>query len=222
MAYPSSVANRINRINWYHSTPCQSTLYIHTRWSAARGKLRSATKRGGWLHVFMVRWVGRRGDENILDFHCSNLDCRVILHDLTATPTYIITHPHGFSQYQLHTPPTSAKMALRAPGTSSLGGLFNALARRTFLPTCGARSFSTTERQAMPLPAEQKVSASSPSKVAGRKRARYQFRPPRFYRGPLNPIQPPRPSAPNSREFIPEPFGGQRKMPLPKLPGGRK
>ncbi|KAA8910543.1 mitochondrial ribosomal protein-like protein subunit L7 [Sphaerosporella brunnea] len=54
-------------------------------------------------------------------------------------------------------------------------------------------------------------SASSPSKKYGKGgRARYQFRPPRYYRGPLHPIQPPKPSSPNSREFIPGPFGRER------------
>ncbi|KAI5806596.1 ribosomal protein L5 domain-containing protein [Peziza echinospora] len=38
----------------------------------------------------------------------------------------------------------------------------------------------------------------------------YQFRPPRFYRGPLNPIQPPSPSSPVSREFVPGPFTTDR------------
>ncbi|TGZ84066.1 mitochondrial ribosomal protein-like protein subunit L7 [Ascodesmis nigricans] len=56
----------------------------------------------------------------------------------------------------------------------------------------------------------RKISASSPSKTATRTRARYQFRPPRYYRGPLHPVQPPRPSEPNSREFVPGPFGRER------------
>ncbi|KAL9601712.1 MAG: hypothetical protein Q9219_002323 [cf. Caloplaca sp. 3 TL-2023] len=41
--------------------------------------------------------------------------------------------------------------------------------------------------------------------------SRYQFRPPRYYRGPLHPHQPPKASSPNSREFIPGPFS------LPRL-----
>ncbi|KAI4117303.1 MAG: hypothetical protein LQ345_002437 [Seirophora villosa] len=41
--------------------------------------------------------------------------------------------------------------------------------------------------------------------------SRYKFRPPRYYRGPLHPHQPPPVSAPNSREFIPGPFS------LPRL-----
>ncbi|KAE9993222.1 hypothetical protein EG327_006023 [Venturia inaequalis] len=36
--------------------------------------------------------------------------------------------------------------------------------------------------------------------------SRYKFRPPRYYRGPLHPYQPPPPSDPASREFIPGPF----------------
>lgn len=60
----------------------------------------------------------------------------------------------------------------------------------------------------------KKVSASSPSKTEGRKRARYQLRPPRYYRGPLHPHQPPPPWSPNSREFVPGPFGRERTLPL--------
>ncbi|KAL8764177.1 MAG: hypothetical protein Q9184_000146 [Pyrenodesmia sp. 2 TL-2023] len=41
--------------------------------------------------------------------------------------------------------------------------------------------------------------------------SRYKFRPPRYYRGPLHPHQPPPVSSPNSREFIPGPFS------LPRL-----
>ncbi|KAL9021060.1 MAG: hypothetical protein Q9185_001728 [Variospora sp. 1 TL-2023] len=41
--------------------------------------------------------------------------------------------------------------------------------------------------------------------------SRYKFRPPRYYRGPLHPHQPPPASSPNSREFIPGPFS------LPRL-----
>lgn len=42
-------------------------------------------------------------------------------------------------------------------------------------------------------------------------RLRYQFRPPKYYRGPLHPHQPPPPSDPSSREFQPGPFS------LPRL-----
>ncbi|MCJ1306979.1 hypothetical protein MMC25_000623 [Agyrium rufum] len=41
--------------------------------------------------------------------------------------------------------------------------------------------------------------------------SRYRFRPPKYYRGPLHPHQPPPPSDPASREFIPGPFS------LPRL-----
>lgn len=41
--------------------------------------------------------------------------------------------------------------------------------------------------------------------------SRYKFRPPKYYRGPLHPHQPPKPSDPASREFIPGPFS------LPRL-----
>lgn len=36
--------------------------------------------------------------------------------------------------------------------------------------------------------------------------SRYSYRSPRYDRGPLNPARPPKPSDPNSREFIPGPF----------------
>ncbi|KAL8805475.1 MAG: hypothetical protein Q9182_001930 [Xanthomendoza sp. 2 TL-2023] len=41
--------------------------------------------------------------------------------------------------------------------------------------------------------------------------SRYQYRPPKYYRGPLHPHQPPPSSAPNSRLFVPGPFS------LPRL-----
>ncbi|KAM0804695.1 54S ribosomal protein L7 [Usnea florida] len=41
--------------------------------------------------------------------------------------------------------------------------------------------------------------------------SRYQFRSPKYYRGPLHPHQPPPPTDPSSREFIPGPFS------LPRL-----
>ncbi|KAI9809471.1 MAG: hypothetical protein M1826_003885 [Phylliscum demangeonii] len=41
-------------------------------------------------------------------------------------------------------------------------------------------------------------------------RSRYQFRPPKYYRGPLHPHQPPRASDPASRAFIPGPFSAPR------------
>ncbi|KAK4543103.1 hypothetical protein LTR36_005880 [Oleoguttula mirabilis] len=41
--------------------------------------------------------------------------------------------------------------------------------------------------------------------------SRYQYKSPRYYRGPLHPHQPPKPSDPSSREFAPGPFS------LPRL-----
>ncbi|PQE08946.1 54S ribosomal L7 protein [Rutstroemia sp. NJR-2017a WRK4] len=40
--------------------------------------------------------------------------------------------------------------------------------------------------------------------------SRYQYRSPRYYRGPLHPHQPPPTSDPSSREFVPGPFGYNR------------
>ncbi|KAG9249227.1 ribosomal protein L5 domain-containing protein [Calycina marina] len=60
-----------------------------------------------------------------------------------------------------------------------------------------------------------KISEYDPVKRAqGRKRqlpaSRYQYRPPRYYRGPLHPHQPPPPSDPSSREYVPGPFSHTR------------
>ncbi|KAJ5104515.1 hypothetical protein NUU61_001862 [Penicillium alfredii] len=41
-------------------------------------------------------------------------------------------------------------------------------------------------------------------------RSRYQFRSPKYYRGPLHPHQPPPPSDPSSRVFVPGPFSSPR------------
>ncbi|KAM3073403.1 54S ribosomal protein L7, mitochondrial [Clarireedia jacksonii] len=40
--------------------------------------------------------------------------------------------------------------------------------------------------------------------------SRYKYRPPRYYRGPLHPHQPPPRSDPSSREFVPGPFAPSR------------
>ncbi|KAI9049548.1 hypothetical protein LZ554_006576 [Drepanopeziza brunnea f. sp. 'monogermtubi'] len=62
---------------------------------------------------------------------------------------------------------------------------------------------------------DEKVKDYDPVKrAAGRRRqlpsSRYQFRPPRYYRGPLHPHQPPPRSDPSSREFVPGPFNRTR------------
>lgn len=91
----------------------------------------------------------------------------------------------------------------------------------TAAPTPPTASSEPAPAPASPAPASRvrKISASSPSKTTGRTHARYQVRPPRYYRGPFHPIQPPKPSAPNSREFIPGPFGRERTPPpQPTLP----
>ena len=41
---------------------------------------------------------------------------------------------------------------------------------------------------------------------------RYRFRSPKYYRGPLHPHQPPAPSSPVSREFVPGPFSLPRHL----------
>ncbi|KAK4891118.1 54S ribosomal protein L7, mitochondrial [Elasticomyces elasticus] len=64
--------------------------------------------------------------------------------------------------------------------------------------------------------AQQQIERFDPAGVARRRNrrlpaSRYRFRPPRYYRGPLHPHQPPKPSDPSSREFEPGPFS------LPRL-----
>lgn len=94
-----------------------------------------------------------------------------------------------------------ASSLLLSSRQSVLGGLARSPAVLPALTQC--RTYA--------VEAQPKLSASSPSKAGGRTRARYQFRPPRYYRGPLHPIQPPKPSSPNSREFVPGPFGRERQ-----------
>ncbi|PMD28430.1 ribosomal protein L5 [Hyaloscypha hepaticicola] len=62
---------------------------------------------------------------------------------------------------------------------------------------------------------DEKIKAYDPIKrTQARKRelppSRYQYRSPRYYRGPLHPHQPPPKSDPSSREFIPGPFSYTR------------
>ncbi|KAI9721509.1 MAG: hypothetical protein M1812_002271 [Candelaria pacifica] len=67
-----------------------------------------------------------------------------------------------------------------------------------------------------PSPPEEVVQSFDPiGRSRSRKRelppSRYRFRPPKYYRGPLHPHQPPPPSDPSSRLFRPGPFS------LPRL-----
>ncbi|KAL8710968.1 MAG: hypothetical protein Q9220_004567 [cf. Caloplaca sp. 1 TL-2023] len=67
-----------------------------------------------------------------------------------------------------------------------------------------------------PQPGQEVVQSWDPVQRSRNRRrplppSRYKFRPPRYYRGPLHPHQPPPPSSPNSRLFIPGPFS------LPRL-----
>ncbi|KAF2114829.1 ribosomal protein L5 domain-containing protein [Lophiotrema nucula] len=71
----------------------------------------------------------------------------------------------------------------------------------------------------VPPPSEELVKGYDPIARSKRRRlgkkplpqSRYQFRPPKYYRGPLHPHQPPPSSDPSSREYIPGPFS------LPRL-----
>ncbi|MCJ1351079.1 MAG: hypothetical protein MMC33_001061 [Icmadophila ericetorum] len=71
-----------------------------------------------------------------------------------------------------------------------------------------------------PGPTEELIKSFNPAEQARKRRAllgrelppsRYRFRPPKYYRGPLHPHQPPPPSDPASRQFVPGPFS------LPRL-----
>ncbi|CAL5871801.1 uncharacterized protein PFLUO_LOCUS6054 [Penicillium psychrofluorescens] len=68
----------------------------------------------------------------------------------------------------------------------------------------------TESSLATPLPADTVKSfnpvAAAKSRRAQLPRSRYQFRPPKYDRGPLHPHQPPPPSDPSSRVFVPGPF----------------
>ncbi|KAH7393157.1 ribosomal protein L5 domain-containing protein [Cadophora sp. MPI-SDFR-AT-0126] len=62
---------------------------------------------------------------------------------------------------------------------------------------------------------DEKVKSYDPIKRSQGRRtqlpaSRYQFKPPRYYRGPLHPHQPPPKSDPSSREFVPGPFNSSR------------
>ncbi|KAF2208543.1 hypothetical protein CERZMDRAFT_48910 [Cercospora zeae-maydis SCOH1-5] len=80
-----------------------------------------------------------------------------------------------------------------------------------------AQELETTEFQSTPAEAADKRKAEyNPLQRSRRRRAqlpasRYQFRPPRYFRGPLHPHQPPKGSDPASREYVPGPFS------LPRL-----
>ncbi|KAL9090149.1 MAG: hypothetical protein Q9165_005429 [Trypethelium subeluteriae] len=72
----------------------------------------------------------------------------------------------------------------------------------------------------IPAPSSDLVKDFDPAERARKRRAdlgrelppsRYRYRSPKYYRGPLHPHQPPPPSDPTSRQFIPGPFS------LPRL-----
>ncbi|KAI9836739.1 MAG: hypothetical protein M1837_003252 [Sclerophora amabilis] len=63
----------------------------------------------------------------------------------------------------------------------------------------------------LPGPSEEVIRTFDPVKRSRRRSkqlpsSRYRFRPPKYYRGPLHPHQPPPPSDPSSRLFVPGPF----------------
>ncbi|KAL3425649.1 54S ribosomal protein L7, mitochondrial [Phlyctema vagabunda] len=73
------------------------------------------------------------------------------------------------------------------------------------------KELETTSSLSAQGPSENVVKSFNPAKRAqGRTRelppSRYQYKSPRYYRGPLHPHQPPPTSDPSSREFVPGPF----------------
>ncbi|EMC96924.1 hypothetical protein BAUCODRAFT_121465 [Baudoinia panamericana UAMH 10762] len=95
--------------------------------------------------------------------------------------------------------------------------------RRYALPADAAAVQETDELETTSLaarPSEKDIERYDPAGVARRRnerhsrrlpRSRYQYKPPRYYRGPLHPHQPPPESDPSSRLFVPGPFS------LPRL-----
>lgn len=104
---------------------------------------------------------------------------------------------------------TPAMSALLTPAARPMLARSAATAAPAALRSYAIRAKRPTEEEL-----NTRISSSSPSKTAGRTKARYQVRPPRYYRGPMHPIQPPKFSAPNSREFVPGPFARERKQQL--------
>ncbi|ORY71607.1 50S ribosomal subunit [Pseudomassariella vexata] len=67
-----------------------------------------------------------------------------------------------------------------------------------------------------PIVQREQVSVMDPRKRASRRiqelpHSRYRYAPPKYYRGPLHPVQPPPQSDPAARDFVPGPFN------LPRL-----
>ncbi|KAI1432639.1 ribosomal protein L5 [Xylaria sp. CBS 124048] len=68
---------------------------------------------------------------------------------------------------------------------------------------------------AAPIVSREGIKLLDPRKRASRRNfelphERYRFRPPKYYRGPLHPIQPPPSSDPTARDFTPGPFNHPR------------
>ncbi|KAG8532189.1 uncharacterized protein KY384_003830 [Bacidia gigantensis] len=66
-----------------------------------------------------------------------------------------------------------------------------------------------------PAPSDEDIKSFDPIARAKRRKrqlphSRYHYKAPRYYRGPLHPHQPPPPSDPHSREFVPGPFSISR------------
>ncbi|KAJ9643104.1 54S ribosomal protein L7, mitochondrial [Coniosporium tulheliwenetii] len=87
---------------------------------------------------------------------------------------------------------------------------------RRYASTDATQDLEPASSFSAPPPSEDIVKSYDPvaqSRRRGRRLppSRYQFRPPKYYRGPLHPHQPPPPSDPSSRVFQPGPFS------LPRL-----
>ncbi|OJJ96789.1 hypothetical protein ASPACDRAFT_81017 [Aspergillus aculeatus ATCC 16872] len=77
-------------------------------------------------------------------------------------------------------------------------------------PSAELSELESTDLASTNAPSELVQSYDPIARARGRKtklpRSRYQFRSPKYYRGPLHPHQPPPPSDPSSRLYVPGPF----------------
>ncbi|KAI9687467.1 MAG: hypothetical protein M1822_002077 [Bathelium mastoideum] len=109
---------------------------------------------------------------------------------------------------------------LQTPSVSRLPK-FPCSLRRNASTTSESQDVESSSSLSTPLPPPDVINDFKPARLARNRRkalngqelppSRYHFRPPKYYRGPLHPHQPPPPSDPASREFIPGPFS------LPRL-----
>ncbi|KAK7220398.1 hypothetical protein V2G26_008401 [Clonostachys chloroleuca] len=116
-------------------------------------------------------------------------------------------------------------MAGAREGTRMASSLLRRQLTSPLAPSC-ARRFASTKPDALsdldqassfstPQPDKAQLEAWSMSNSEGTKGKqlpgnRYQYHPPKYYRGPLHPVQMPAPSDPTARDFKPGPFNVPR------------